>query len=1293
MKSLTRTLVSATALGLTAALGAGPSPYHGGLKIESFNNPAFNSMGNNITVPWVDGETVAGWYSNASEITYGWSGAVSAGRLYGFRYDSSGNSEPVAGSLGVKTTDTTGPIHFAKAYVNETDEVIESFSIRFDAFVGNFNVDEDMPDKLTFSYKVGGGFEDGDYTPVPELTYETEGGTGQDVPIAGTVEGLSATVEGLSWAPGEVLWLRWTDHHDETYGGVAMGIDHIHFSTDAAKAEFVYDWEFDEPAEMVVYHVDNQHPDASDANSGTEEAPLLTIQRAVERAGLDTRTGKGSHIRIHPGVYREKLDITNRPGNHLLIIEAVEPGTVTISGSDIFDQWEPVSGEDNVYSHHWPYKFGWESNPWPGDLALRYPEGTRRELLFMNKEPLVQVIREDELAERTYIVDEANERILLYASIGVDPNEALTEVSVRPQELYGEFSKLIRVFRVNNVRLSGLRVEHAAAASLANDSAIAIRGSSNIIIEDLEVIYNNGTGLSISNQGDTPAENVIVRNTVTNFNGALGMDGGGVHNILLENGEVSYNNWRGALWGATGWAPCGFKFAYYNGMIMRDYVATQNHATGGWMDDGNEHILFERFYSVNNFRAGLSLEANWGPIVVRDSIMYGNTVGINGFDNSGVRVENSYIFDNSTGQVRMAGSTSLSQAELDQIEEGWRRGRQARRHIPYDWHLENNFIGVTEARGQQYFYSLSVRGGTMTDENGEPRYKDFPDTFVSLNNAYAHPSGESHRGFPDLLGTGIDYPEWLTVFNVTEPNEFVTQTSAETFRDEALDLVGIPLTWFTGAVSTAPVVTVEAIHPLAFEEGAVPGVFRFRRAEGDTSIPLIITFVRGGDAEAGVDYEDPGTTVQIEADEDYVDLPIIPVADGVPEFVETVTVTIDPDLDGGYRLANPRSATLYIVDADSIDPPSVHTAFGASSAGGSVSVQFQNPSAETLELVWDDLGKDYSWRDNRHIDGPSFAWNEIGSSGNNVSFDWITTNRDGLSNAIPLGFDFPFYGQRFSEVYVHSNGFVTFTPLEDSAFGYANHVALPTEASQATANMIAGFWSNLTLVAESSVRTQAGDGYFIIQYKELNRWPAFTTQRVSFQIILHESGAIDLIYNQNSYTSAFHSAGVMGPSPEYGFSLSYNDGYIRPGRAIRIETPAVWMNLAGETLDLAGNAQSSIDLGFFPDQVAEGVYETLIEFRKEGETVPRYILPVSVSVGDLILDGARTGNRVESPWFGTLNDTHSPWLYSETHGWVYLYDSASTNLLFWKPAEGWMWTHRKFYPAAWSFDAADWVTD
>lgn len=1281
---------------ITVSAIASPTPYFGGTAIESFNNPAFNSKGN-LTVGWVNGETVPGWYStNEGSITYGYAGAVSdsIARMYGYRFDSNGNTSPVAGAIGAKTTDSSGPIHYAKAYINESEEAIDSFHIAFSVFVANFNVDPNKADKLSFSYKIGGNFTDSGYVELPDLDYVTEGGEGQGNPVSGTSSRLSANITEIDWQPGEVLWLRWTDHHDETYGGVAMGVDHIYFTTDAVRPEFYREWEFEShTTEMVEYHVNNQHPQASNANPGTEELPLLTIQRAVNLANLDSLDGRGSHIKVHPGIYREAIDIDSRPNNHLLILESIVSRGAVISGSDIFENWQPVDGEPDLYRHAWPYKFGWEPNPWPGDLALRYPEGTRRELLFINKVPMTQVIEVSELAEATYRVDESAEEILLRVPFGLDPDENLIEVSVRPVEEFGAFSKLIRVFRVNNVHLKGFKVEHAAAQTLNQDGPIAFRGSSNIIVEDMEIVYNNGMGLSISEQGDSPSGNVIIRNTVTNFNGALGMTMGGVQNVLIENGESSYNNWRGAYWGATGWAPCGFKFAYLDGAIIRDYEVMQNHATGGWMDDGNKNVLFERFYSINNFRAGLSLEANFGPIVIRDSIFYGNTVGINGFDNSGVLIQDSFIFDNSTGQVRMAGSTSLTEEQLLQLPEGWQRGRQSKRHIPENWTLENNFIGMTRAQGNPYFYRIDVRGGGMLDENNEPRYKDFPDTFTSLNNKYAHPNGTSYLGFPNLEGGNVNYATWQDIFDIRDPNEFISNEDANELRNSAESLTGIPLTGFTGAVATAPIVTVVALEPLAFEHQTRAARFRITRKEGDVSIPLIVSFNIGGTAEAGIDFEDPGDRVQIESGDDSAYVTIIPISDGIAEFLEDITLTIEPDLDGNYRLANPRVATITIVDADSLTPSTIEENFDLYADSRTVPVTIRNPGAESLNLRWSDFAGDFRWLDSGNINGPAFEWDDIQSSGSNVNFNWTISNRDGISNAIPLGFDFPFYGQSFNSVYVHSNGFITFEPLADPNFVYATHIPLPNGSAGVNPNTIAGFWTNLAMVNDSRITTRAEDQRFIVQYKELNRFPTFgSPQRISFQIILYASGVIEMYYDKNTMASNTYSIGLQGPTADQGLGIAYNADFIRDGKAIRIWTPDVWIGRPDSTLGIAGNAYVASEIELHPGAVFEGLYRANLRLEDEATGESLFILPVEISVGDVILDGnPLSAGWVNSKDLGRLYALESSWYYSSfLSRWIYLHSSSTSNIWIWDADSGWLWSHHRILPWVWSVDSHQW---
>lgn len=255
---------------------AAPLDFPGGVLVESFNNPGFNAMGN-TTVAWDTEPALAGWETSLpdAQIQFGWSGAVSAGRIYGYRFDGSGEPSPTAGSLGSRTTGSTGPIHFALGLTNSSGQTITEFSLSFQAFVAHYQ--GEAADRLTLAYGFGPSMEAATYTELPEGTYIAPAGSGNGNPVAGTLESYGITVDELTWAPGETLWIRWTDHQDETNGSMGLGIHHIYLHTDAPRAEPYTEWTFPEEAVTELIVVDQNHPDASDANPGTAELPLKGI--------------------------------------------------------------------------------------------------------------------------------------------------------------------------------------------------------------------------------------------------------------------------------------------------------------------------------------------------------------------------------------------------------------------------------------------------------------------------------------------------------------------------------------------------------------------------------------------------------------------------------------------------------------------------------------------------------------------------------------------------------------------------------------------------------------------------------------------------------------------------------------------------------------------------------------------------------------------------------------------------------------------------------------------------------
>ena len=97
----------------------------------------------------------------------------------------------------------------------------------------------------------------------------------------------------------------------------------------------------------------------------------------------------------------------------------------------------------------------------------------------------------------------------------------------------------------------------------------------------------------------------------------------------------------------------------------------------------------------------------------------------------------------------------------------------------------------------------------------------------------------------------------------------------------------------------------------------------------------------------------------------------------------------------------------------------------------------------------------YSFSDSRE----GFSWTDIINGDgdfNDVEFPNGTKPQD-ISEAIPIGFNFNFYGKSYSEIYVSSYGYLTF---EDYIWDYCNVEPIPSAGGSAD-NFIAGLWGYL----------------------------------------------------------------------------------------------------------------------------------------------------------------------------------------------------------------------------------------
>lgn len=370
----------------------------------------------------------------------------------------------------------------------------------------------------------------------------------------------------------------------------------------------------DESKIVVSYYVDPDKANASDSNSGTVDSPIKTITEALERAVADKRNNKGVKVLIRPGLYREAGDIYIYPkGNKTdapLIIEPIEAGKVIIDGSEIYRNWRADKTGSDLYYRTWTNNWGQfddanagSQDPWPDMLR-------RREIVFVNDRCLRQVLSKKELADDTFYVDEAGDKI--YIKSKVDITTALVEIGIR--------RKLFNLRNIKNIIVRGITAQKSANGFIS-DAAFGINQCQNVLIEACGAVWNNFIGLSFWHSKD-----MLVTKCLGSNNGYKCSTGKN-ENLVIEDTELSYNNRRGAWGEYYAWDTAGIKAWMETSITFRRCRFVGNYSCGLWFDTDEPDttkVVIEDCEFSGNYLQGIAFEKVRGPIDVNRCIFTEN---------------------------------------------------------------------------------------------------------------------------------------------------------------------------------------------------------------------------------------------------------------------------------------------------------------------------------------------------------------------------------------------------------------------------------------------------------------------------------------------------------------------------------------------------------------------------------------------------------------------------------------------------------------------------------------------
>lgn len=252
----------------------------------------------------------------------------------------------------------------------------------------------------------------------------------------------------------------------------------------------------------------------SDSNDGSVDKPLKTIAEAARKAKA------GDIITVHEGTYRE-LVIPENGGsdeNHRIVYQAAKGEKVTIKGSEIIKNWQPV--KDGVWNVTIPNSFFGKFNPyqdtiwgdWFGNKGRIHHTGEvyLNGKSFYEVETMEKVVNPKPLhaavdtvgSTFTWYTESVNGSTIIWANFhGSDPNKELVEINARPACFFPTKTGL------NYITVRGFTISQAAtqwAAPTAEQvGMIGPHWSKGWIIENNVISDSKCSGISLGKERTT----------------------------------------------------------------------------------------------------------------------------------------------------------------------------------------------------------------------------------------------------------------------------------------------------------------------------------------------------------------------------------------------------------------------------------------------------------------------------------------------------------------------------------------------------------------------------------------------------------------------------------------------------------------------------------------------------------------------------------------------------------------------------------------------------------------------
>ena len=253
----------------------------------------------------------------------------------------------------------------------------------------------------------------------------------------------------------------------------------------------------------------------------------------------------------------------------------------------------------------------------------------------------------------------------------------------------------------------------------------------------------------------------------------------------------------------------------------------------------------------------------------------------------------------------------------------------------------------------------------------------------------------------------------------------------------------------------------------------------------------------------------------------------------------------------------------------------------------------------------------YKWRDSNEPNGPQYVWYDISTTGT-LATTWTPTGTynakdEGYSGPFPLGFNFKYYGVNKTQIYVSSNGLITFGILNSNVF---TNTGIPNTA--VPNDYIAPFWDDLDGVSSGTVHYKQEGSTFIIQF---TGWHIYSnTGSLTFQVVLHQNGKIVVYYNNMNATLTSATVGIENAAGNDGLQVAYNAAYVANNLALEFAAEPDWLSNNNNSGTLFNGNSIDVELTFHAEDYPAGNYSMDLNVTSNDPVNPVVTIPVTMEI-------------------------------------------------------------------------------